>query len=85
MKRLGVLVLWLFACVTQAAELSIEITRGADNPTSIAVVPFGATPGLLPPTAIDAVVSANLQRSGLFAPMKVSDMIAQPHEQSQVL
>ena len=84
MKRLGVLVLWLVACATQAAELSIEITRGADNPTSIAVVPFGATPGLLPPTAIDAVVSANLQRSGLFAPMKVSDMIAQPHEQSQV-
>ena len=84
MKRLGVLVLWLFACATQAAELSIEITRGADNPTSIAVVPFGTTPGLLPPTAIDAVISANLQRSGLFAPMKVSDMIAQPHEQSQV-
>lgn len=84
MKRLGVLVLWLVACATQAAELSIEITRGADNPTSIAVVPFGATPGLLPPTAIDAVISANLQRSGLFAPMKVSDMIAQPHEQSQV-
>lgn len=84
MKRLGVLVLWLVACATQAAELSIEITRGADNPTSIAVVPFGTTPGLLPPTAIDAVISANLQRSGLFAPMKVSDMIAQPHEQSQV-
>ena len=84
MKRLGVLVLWLFACVAQAAELSIEITRGADNPTSIAIVPLGATPGLLPPTAIDAVVSADLERSGLFAPMKVSDMIAQPHEQSQV-
>ncbi len=83
-KRLGVLVLWLFACVAQAAELSIEITRGADNPTSIAIVPLGATPGLLPPTAIDAVVSADLERSGLFAPMKVSDMIAQPHEQSQV-
>jgi len=84
MKRLGMVVMWLFACVAQAAELSIEITRGADNPTSIAVVPFGATPGLLPPTAIDAVVSADLQRSGLFAPMKVSDMIAQPHEQGQV-
>ena len=84
MKRLGMVVMWLFACVAQAAELSIEITRGADNPTSIAVVPFGATPGLLPPTAIDSVVSADLQRSGLFAPMKVSDMIAQPHDQSQV-
>lgn len=84
MKRISVVVLWLFACVTQAAELSIEITRGADNPTSIAVVPFGATPGLLPPTAIDAVVSADLERSGLFAPLKVSDMIAQPHQQSEV-
>lgn len=84
MKRISVVVLWLFACVAQAAELSIEITRGADNPTSIAVVPFGATPGLLPPTAIDAVVSADLERSGLFAPLKVSDMIAQPHQQSEV-
>jgi TolB protein len=84
MKRISVVLLWLFACVAQAAELSIEITRGADNPTSIAVVPFGATPGLLPPTAIDAVVSADLERSGLFAPLKVSDMIAQPHQQSEV-
>jgi TolB protein len=83
-KRISVVLLWLLACVTQAAELSIEITRGADNPTSIAVVPFGATPGLLPPTAIDSVVSADLQRSGLFAPLKVSDMIAQPHQQSEV-
>ena len=43
MKRLGVVVMWLFACVAQAAELSIEITRGADNPTSIAVVPLART------------------------------------------
>ena len=34
MKRLGVLVLWLFACVTQAAELSIEITHGANCSTA---------------------------------------------------
>ncbi len=84
-KRVGVVLLWLLGCVVaHAAELSIEITRGTDNPTSIAVVPLGATPGLLSPTAIDAVVSADLQRSGLFAPMNVSDMIAQPHQQSEV-
>ena len=84
-KRVGVVLLWLLGCaVAHAAELSIEITRGTDNPTSIAVVPLGATPGLLPPTAVDAVVSADLQRSGMFAPMRVSDMIAQPHQQSEV-
>jgi TolB protein len=83
-KHFAVLVLCLMGCVAHAAELSIEITRGMDDPTSIAVVPFGATPGLMPSTAIDAVVSANLARSGLFAPLKVSDMIAQPNRQDQV-
>lgn len=83
-NRVVAVLLWLLCSCAQAAELSIEITRGTDNPTSIAVVPLGATPGLLPSTAIDAVVSADLQRSGLFAPLKVSDMIAQPHQQSEV-
>lgn len=68
----------------QAAELMIEITQGSDDPTKIAVVPFGATPGVLPSAAIDGIVSADLQRSGLFEAMAVSDMIAQPHEKSQV-
>jgi len=66
------------------AELTIEITRGTDNPTTIAVVPMGTTPGLYPAVAIDAVVSADLERSGLFDPLAVSEMIAQPHQKSQV-
>lgn len=72
------------AVAVQAAELMIEITQGSDDPTKIAVVPFGATPGVLPSAAIDGIVSADLQRSGLFEAMAVSDMIAQPHEKSQV-
>lgn len=72
------------AVAVQAAELMIEITQGSDDPTKIAVVPFGATPGVLPSAAIDGIVSADLQRSGLFETMAVSDMIAQPHEKSQV-
>jgi TolB protein len=81
--------LFLMCCLlsgaaVQAAELMIEITQGSDDPTKIAVVPFGATPGLLPPDAVDGIVSADLQRSGLFEAMAVSDMIAQPHEKSQV-
>jgi len=82
--RFAGIVLLLFCGALSAAELTIEITSGNDNPTSIAVVPFGAPPGLLPPEAIDSIVSADLQRSGLFAPLKVSDMIAQPHDQSEV-
>ena len=82
--RFAAIVLLLFCGALRAAELTIEITSGNDNPTSIAVVPFGAPPGLLPPETIDAIVSADLQRSGLFAPLKVSDMIAQPHDQTQV-
>ena len=80
--RFAAIVLLLFCGALRAAELTIEITSGNDNPTSIAVVPFGAPPGLLPPETIDAIVSADLQRSGLFAPLKVSDMIAQPHDQT---
>ena len=83
-KRLGGICLLVMASVLHAAELTIEITQGSDNPTSIAVVPLGTPPGLLPSVAIDAIVSADLERSGLFAPLKVSEMIAQPHEQSQV-
>ena len=83
--RLFLLVCCLVAGASvRAAELMIEITQGSDDPTKIAVVPFGATPGLLPPEAIDGIVSADLQRSGLFEAMPVSDMIAQPHEKSQV-
>ncbi len=82
-------VLLLMCCLSvgataRAAELMIEITQGSDDPTKIAVVPFGAPPGLLPPEPIDGIVSADLQRSGLFEAMPVSDMIAQPHEKSQV-
>lgn len=82
--RLVVLILCLLAGGAHAAELVIEITRGVDNPTRIAVVPFGTPPGLNPPEAIDAIVSADLERSGLFDPLAVSEMIAQPREESQV-
>ena len=83
--RVLVLVLCLAAAAgVRAAELMIEITQGSDDPTKIAVVPFGAPPGLLPTTAIDGVISADLERSGLFDPMAVADMLAQPHEKSQV-
>jgi len=82
--RIAVFLLGLLCGAVHAAELVIEITQGIDNPTRIAVVPFGTPPGLLPPEAIDGIVSADLERSGLFDPLAVSEMIAQPHEEAQV-
>lgn len=83
-RVLAMLFFLLAGSLARAAELMIEITQGSDDPTKIAVVPFGATPGLLPPESIDGIVSADLARSGLFEAVPAEDMIAQPHEKAQV-
>lgn len=66
-----------------AAELTIEITQGRDNPSAIAVVPF-AWAGSALPEDVAAIVSADLQRSGQFAPVDRSDMLGRPHEEKEV-
>lgn len=60
------------------AELTIEITQGVDDPTPIAVVPFGWTSNA-PSQDIAKIVSSDLRRSGLFEPLAASDMLSQPH------
>lgn len=61
-----------------AAIIEIEITQGADNAISIAVVPFGWRGNGDPPTDIAAIVAADLQRSGNFAPLNRADLVANP-------
>jgi TolB protein len=64
------------------AGLTIEITSGMDNPTPIAIVPFSGSNGL--PEDIQAIVSADLLRSGFFRPIPKTDMIAMPRSQAEV-
>jgi len=61
------------------AELRVEITQGSDSARPIAVIPF-ARAGLSAPLPIDvaAIISADLQRSGKFAPVEQNKLIAQP-------
>jgi TolB protein len=60
------------------AELRIEISQGVDKAVPIAVVPFGwAGPGEAPGD-VAAVVAADLERSGRFAPLPRNDMLARP-------
>lgn len=67
-----------------SAQLTIEITQGMDNPTSIAVVPFGWKGAGLAKEDIAHIVEADLQRTGQFAPVQREDMLGRPQEKSEV-
>ncbi len=73
-------------CFAQAAhaQLTIEITRGRDNPTSIAVVPFAWSGWGAAPEDVAQIIGADLQRSGQFDPVARSDMLSLPSRESEV-
>lgn len=83
MRYFGFLILMIgFFARPVWAGLTIEITSGMDNPTPIAIVPFSGSNGL--PEDIQAIVSADLLRSGFFRPIPKTDMIAMPRSQAEV-
>jgi TolB protein len=62
-----------------AAQLEIEITRGAGKQTPIAVVPVGwQGTGEAPPLDVAGVIAADLERSGRFAPIAEENMLQKP-------
>ena len=65
------------------AELSIEITSGVDNPTNIAISPIRMKGAPLDED-ISAIVSADLDRSGLFSAMPRANMLSNPRALSEV-
>lgn len=81
------LILLLLLLPTQAvyAVLTIEITEGVDGALPMAVVPFAWEGSNLPPKQnITAIISADLARSGRFAPLPERDLLARPHTEAQV-
>ncbi len=71
-------------CSTAVAELTIEITRGSDEPVPIAVVPFGWQGGVVLQDDVAEIVAADLHRSGQFAPLPRADMLSLPHSAKDV-
>lgn len=60
------------------AQLEIQVTRGIDNPTSIAVAPF-AWDGLgAAPEDFAQIIDSDLARSGQFSPVSRRDMLSLP-------
>ena len=81
-----VMMLLLLAGSVATAQqlLTIRITQGADNPVSIAIVPFEWTGFGALPENVTGVVNSDLGNSGIFAPIAEANMLSQPHQQSEV-
>lgn len=77
LKRIVGLCAVLLSMSTQAA-LKIEITEGVDSALPLAIVPFGWAGTAALPVDVAEVVSADLQRSGLFAPIDPADFLSRP-------
>ncbi len=70
--------------LTARAELTIEVTQGVDNPTSIAIAPFAWQGSGTLPEDISTIVEANLSRSGQFQPISRQDMLSHPSAEADV-
>jgi len=77
-----VMLLWSFSA---RAVLTIEITRGVETGTPIAIVPFGWDGPVKPGQNVSDIVEADLARSGRFAVQPRKDFISTPHEDKDVV
>lgn len=66
------------------AELNIEITKGADKPTVLAVVPFANEAAALGNTDVARVIENDMFRTGQFESVSRQDMLGRPSEQKDV-
>ena len=78
MRALLIALSMLTLALPASAQLTIEITQGFDNPTPIAIVPFGWQGSGLPAEDVSAIVEADLKRTGQFAPVARDDMLGSP-------
>ena len=86
MNRFIVFCICLLISIASRAELVIEITRGVDNPTSIAIVPFSWTGKGYLPEDISKIVSADLNRSGQFDALSESAMpLSKPQGEADIV
>ena len=63
------------------AELNIEITKGIESATPLAIVPFGSDSA---PVNVSGVVNADLERSGYFKMLDEQSMPNQPSTASAI-
>jgi TolB protein len=74
----------LLISLTAHAQLTIEITRGADNPIPIAISPFSWEGGGSLPEDVSAIIESDLNRTGLFNVLNKGHMLSFPDHVSKV-
>jgi len=84
MPKIFMAALLCLLSVSATAELNIQITQGVDNPIPIAIVPFSWEGSGFLSEDIDGIVRNDLEQVGEFRALSLSNMIATPHEESQV-
>lgn len=82
MRCFTLIVLLLGFSTVYAEELTIKITQGVEGAPTIAVVPFGSQGDL--PADIAAIVSADLQRSGIVNAISPDQLPARPSTVQQI-
>ncbi len=68
-----------------AAQITIEVDRGYDNPKKIGVVPFGVGSGVQGVENPNGIIAFDLARSGQFAPTPAENMLSMPTLPKDVL
>jgi TolB protein len=79
------LALMFFASLANAQQpMNVDIVRGVQTATPIAVVPFMAQGGSLPPTDIADVIHNDFNRSGKFRALEKSSIVESPSQGSDI-
>lgn len=84
LSRLPAVLVFLLWALDARAEITIEITRGIDNPVPVAVVPFGVVGTTFIAEDLAQIVSDDLARSGQFSALSRSNMLSRPTRDSDV-
>ncbi len=79
-----VVLIYLFSFAVRA-ELVIPIVEGVDNPTVIAISPFGYAGTAPLPENVAEIISNDLYRSGQFKAIAAKDMLSFPSRQQDVV
>ncbi len=83
-RTLAVFCLGLLVAAQAQAEFKFIITRGYDQPTTVAVVPFCWAGAQVMPENMAHIISADLSRTGQYQPLSDENMLSQPCRHDQV-
>ena len=70
--------------ITAAAVIRVEVTQWLETAHPIAIVPFVWDGTHAPPQDIAQIVSADLTRSGKFAPVALAELVARPKSSADI-